>query len=145
MPSTRAVRALALCLPLLAACATGEPPATELAAARAALDDAAPLAMQYAVPEWTAAQAKLGRAEQAFASRDWRAARELAEEAEVDAKYAAALAQAERAGELRLRSGPFRERVLHGDGRRLVERAARGGELRLRRLARGARGEEREA
>ena len=96
MPPTRAVRAIALCLPLVAACATGGAPTAELAAARSALDDAAPLAMQYAVPEWTAAQAKLGRAEHALASRDWRAARELAEEAEVDAKYAAALADSER-------------------------------------------------
>ena len=54
--------------------------------------------MQYAVPEWTAAQAKLGRAEQAFTGHDWRAARELAEEAEVDAKYARALAEGERVG-----------------------------------------------
>jgi Domain of unknown function (DUF4398) len=90
------VKAFALCLPLVAACAAAEAPTGELAAARGALDEAAPFAMQYAVPEWTAAQAKLGRAEQAFAGRDWRAARELAEEAEVDAKYARALAEAER-------------------------------------------------
>lgn len=96
MPVTAAVKAFALCLPLVAACAAAEAPTAELAAARGALDDAAPFAMQYAVPEWTAAQAKLGRAEQAFAGRDWRAARELAEEAEVDAKYARALAEAER-------------------------------------------------
>lgn len=96
MPPTAAVKAFALCLPLVAACAATEPPAAELAAARGALDDAAPVAMQYAAPEWRAAQAKLERAEQAAAGRDWRAARELAEEAEVDAKYARALAEAER-------------------------------------------------
>ena len=96
MPATGAVKLFALCLPLVAACAAAEPPTAELGAARGALDEAAPSAMQYAVPEWTAAQAKLGRAEQAFAGRDWRAARDLAEEAEVDAKYARALAEAER-------------------------------------------------
>jgi hypothetical protein len=90
------VKPLALCLPLVAACAATAPPAAELAAARGALDEAAPVAMQYAAPEWRAAQAKLARAEQAAASRDLRAARELAEQAEVDAKYARALAEAER-------------------------------------------------
>lgn len=96
MRPTGAVRAWALWLPLVAACAATEPPTAELAAARSALDEAAPLAMQYAAPEWSAAQAKLGRAERALASHDHRAARELAEEAEVDAKYARALAEAER-------------------------------------------------
>jgi len=54
--------------------------------------------MQYAVPEWTAARDKLANAERAYAGRDWRSARELAEQAEVDAKYAQALAERERAG-----------------------------------------------
>jgi hypothetical protein len=97
VPVPNAVTRIVLCLPLLAACAA-EPPAPQLAAAKSAVDQAAPLAMQYAVPEWTAARDKLANAERAYAGRDWRSARELAEQAEVDAKYAQALAERERAG-----------------------------------------------
>jgi hypothetical protein len=92
----KAVGRIALCLPILAACAATEPPATELAAAKNAVDQAAPVAMEYAASEWTAAQDKLTRAEQAYAKQDWRVARQLAEQAEVDAKYAQAIAERER-------------------------------------------------
>jgi hypothetical protein len=85
------------CLLLLAACAA-QPPAEQLAVAKTAVDQAAPLALEYAVPEWTAAREKLANAERAYAGRDWRSARRLAEQAEVDAKYAQALAERERAG-----------------------------------------------
>ena len=97
MPVPNAVTRLLPCLLLLAACAA-QPPAEQLAAAKSAVDQAAPLAMEYAVPEWTAAREKLANAERAYAGRDWRSARELAEQAEVDAKYAQALAEHERAG-----------------------------------------------
>lgn len=85
------------CLLLLTACAA-QPPAEQLAVAKSAVDQAAPLAMEYAVPEWTAAREKLVKAERAYAGHDWRSARELAEQAEVDAKYAQVLAEHERAG-----------------------------------------------
>ena len=87
-----------LCLPALAACAAIEAPDAELAAARSAVEQAAPVAMEYAAPEWTAAREKLDIAARAYESRDWHKARELAEQAEVDAKYAQALAERERAG-----------------------------------------------
>ena len=61
--------------------------------AKSAVDQAAPIALEYAVAEWSAAREKLANAERAYAGRDWRSARELAEQAEVDAKYAQALAE----------------------------------------------------
>ena len=96
----RRVRAVAtLILPFaLAACATSSPPPdSDLAAARAAILQAEPVAHRYAPGELRLAQDKLARAEQAMARDDWRAARRLAEEAEVDARYAWALAENERA------------------------------------------------
>jgi len=98
VPVPDAVRPSLLCLPLLAACAAPAAPDAELAAARSAVEQAAPVAMEYAAPEWTAAREKLDDATRAYAGRDWRTARALAEEAEVDAKYAQALAERERAG-----------------------------------------------
>ena len=79
MPVRNAVRRILLWLPVLAACAAPEAPDAQLALARSTVEQAAPVAMEYAAPEWTAA-------------------RELAEQAEVDAKYAQALAEHERAG-----------------------------------------------
>jgi hypothetical protein len=91
------VRALTLSIALaLAACASVPPPVTELAAARAALGQAGPLASQYAPAELSAAQRKLERAEQAMARDDRVQARRLAEEAEVDARFAWAVAENER-------------------------------------------------
>lgn len=91
------VRAALAILPLvLAACATSAPPEADLAAARAALLQAEPIAHRYAQPELRLAQNKLARAEQAMARDDWREARRLAEQAEVDARYAWALAENER-------------------------------------------------
>jgi hypothetical protein len=80
----------------LAACASTSPPEADLAAARAALLQAEPVAHRYAQPELKLAQAKLARAEQAMTREDWREARRLAEQAEVDARYAWALAESER-------------------------------------------------
>ena len=86
-----------LALFFLAACATPAPPDADLAAARAALLQAEPVAHRFAAPELRLAQSKLARAEQAMARDDWREARQLAEQAEVDARYAWALAENERA------------------------------------------------
>ena len=81
----------------LAACASSSPPPdSDLAAARTAILQAEPVAYRYAPAELRVAQDKLSRAEQAMARDDWREARRLAEEAEVDARYAWALAENER-------------------------------------------------
>jgi hypothetical protein len=81
---------------VLAACASpSSPPGAELTAARAALIQAEPVAHRYAQAELRLAQGKLARAEQAMARNDWDEARRLAEQAEVDARYAWALAQNE--------------------------------------------------
>ena len=79
----------------LAACAS--PPEAELAAARAAVIQAEPVAHRYAGHELRLAQHKLDRAEQAMARQEWNEARRLAEQAEVDARFARALADNERA------------------------------------------------
>jgi uncharacterized protein DUF4398 len=97
VPVPNAVTRIVPCLLLLAAC-VAQPPADQLALAKSAVDQAAAVAMEYALPEWTAAREKLANAERAYAGRDWRSARELAEQAEVDARYAQALAEHERAG-----------------------------------------------
>ena len=80
----------------LAACAAAPAPEADLAAARAAVLQAEPVAYRYAPAELRLAQAKLGRAEQAAARRDAGEARRLAEQAEVDARYAWALSENER-------------------------------------------------
>jgi len=89
--STLAILSLAL-----AACATPAPPEADLAAARAALLQAEPFGHRYARAELALAQSKLAQAEQAMARDDWREARRLAEQAEVDARYAWALSENER-------------------------------------------------
>ena len=81
---------------LLAACATASPPDTELAAARSSILQAEQVAARYAQPELRLAQEKLARAEQAAAQNRFDEARRLAEQAQVDARYAWALAEAER-------------------------------------------------
>jgi len=80
----------------LAGCASTPPPATELTSARAAIEQAAPLAHRHAPAELAAAQKKLARAEQAMARDERAQARRLAEEAEVDARFAWAVAEHER-------------------------------------------------
>ena len=92
-----AVKPLILPIALvLAACASASPPATELASARAAIEQAAPFASHYAPAELAAAQKKLEREEQALARDDRVQARRLAEAAEVDARFAWAMAENER-------------------------------------------------
>ncbi len=78
----------------LAGCA--DAPTVDMSAAELALDQAQVLASHYAAPELAAAKAKLARAEQALARDERREARMLAEEAEVDARLAWALAENER-------------------------------------------------
>jgi hypothetical protein len=84
----------------LAACASVPPPATDLASARAAVEQAGPVATRYAPAELAAAQKKLQRAEEALARDDRVQARRLAEEAEVDARFAWAVAENERSRQL---------------------------------------------
>ena len=91
------MRWLAL-LAVLAACATEPAPTAELAAARAAVQQASPAA-EYAPKELAAAQTKLGLAESALARGDNLRARRLAQEAEVDARLAWALSENERSRE----------------------------------------------
>lgn len=82
-------------LALLAACATEPAPTSELAAARAAVEQAAPVS-QYAPRELAAAQTKLRFAQDALARGDNVRARRLAEQAEVDARFVWALSENER-------------------------------------------------
>ena len=90
------MRAATVVLFILAACASTPRPSTELESARAAIAQAGPLATRYAPAELAKAQAKLQRAEQALARDERSQARALAEEAEVDARYAWAVAENER-------------------------------------------------
>lgn len=82
-------------LVVLSACATEPAPSAELAAARAAVQQANPAA-EYAPRELAEAQTKLDLAENAFARGDNVRARRLAQEAEVDARLAWALSENER-------------------------------------------------
>lgn len=86
----------ALALAVLTACATPQPPLPQLSAARSAIAQAQPLASRYALAELQAAQAKLARAEAAYRGNEWTEARRLAEQAELDAGFAAAVAENER-------------------------------------------------
>ncbi|HUQ73115.1 MAG TPA: DUF4398 domain-containing protein [Burkholderiales bacterium] len=90
------MRTLALFI-VLAGCATVSPPGAELAAARTAVIQAEPAARRYAPDELRLAQEKLARAEQAMAREQWGEARRFAEQAEVDARLAFAIAENERA------------------------------------------------
>jgi hypothetical protein len=85
-----AVTALAAAL---AACSSTPPPTEQVEAARAAVSQAAPVAVRDGAPELKAAQAKLARAEQEVQRGDYTNARILAEQAQVDAKYAWTLAE----------------------------------------------------
>ncbi len=79
---------------LLAACA-GDPPTTQLALARSAMQDATrDGAAQRAPQQFASAQDKMARAEAANKSGDYTEARRMAEEAEADAHVASATAHA---------------------------------------------------
>ena len=78
---------------VLAACASWPPPIEQLAAARAMVAQAQPMAVADGLPELKTAQAKLLRAEDAMQRGDYVDARIFAEQAEVDARYAWTLAE----------------------------------------------------
>ena len=79
----------------LGACSSAPKPDAQMAAARSMVSQAH-TASQHAPQELRAAQAKLERAELAYAREDYIDARLLAEQAEVDARHALALARSER-------------------------------------------------
>jgi chromosome segregation ATPase len=81
----------------LAACASMPPPHQQMGAARAMVAQAHTVAAQDAPLELSTAQTKLARAEEAMKRADYVNARILAEQAEVDAKYAWTLAENARA------------------------------------------------
>jgi hypothetical protein len=73
---------------VLAACATTDPPESEMAAARAMVAQARPVAEAEAPQELAAAQGKLARAELAMQRGHYGHAKLLAQQAEADAKLA---------------------------------------------------------
>jgi hypothetical protein len=85
--------AAALATGVAAGCASAPEPTEQLAAARASVAQAQPVAMQAAPAQLAAAQTKLARAEDAMKRGDHLQARMLAEQAEVDAKYAWTVAE----------------------------------------------------
>ena len=87
-------RAAAIALAVaLGACSSTPPPKEQLDAARAAVLQAQPVAVRDGAAELTAAKIKLARAEQEMQRGENDNARILAEQAEVDAKYAWTLAE----------------------------------------------------
>jgi len=87
---------VAFALTALAACAATPPPTDQVAAARAMVGQAQPVALE-APREFDTAQQKLARAEDAMQRGRYGDARHLAEEAEVDARLALATAENARA------------------------------------------------
>ena len=81
----------------LAACATTDPPESEMASARAMVAQARPVAEADAQMELAAAQSKLTRAELAMQRGHYAHARLLAEQAEADARLAWTTAENTRA------------------------------------------------
>lgn len=90
---------MVLAIPLLAGCAVKQTlPAEELAVARAAVASAADAgAREYAELDLRRASQKLERAEQARENENYREALRMAEQAEIDARYAAFRARTQRA------------------------------------------------
>jgi Domain of unknown function (DUF4398) len=86
-------RILIVSFAALAACATTDPPESEIAAARAMVAQAQPAAEVAAPAELANAQGKLARAEIAMQRGQYEEARLLALEAEADAKLAWTTAQ----------------------------------------------------
>lgn len=100
-PHTRSALAAALAgLLVLAACA-GNPPREQMAVAKSTVDRAttAPGTAAAAPVELQAARDKLARAEKAMADKDYDEARQLAEQAQADARLAEAKAQAARSAQ----------------------------------------------
>ena len=82
------VAAVAVLAAGFAGCASTPPPTEQVAAARAMVGQAQPLAAREAPLELSAAQTKLALAEDAMQRREYEAARRYAEQAEVDARLA---------------------------------------------------------
>jgi len=83
---------------VLGGCATAPAPTEQFAVSRAAMDDAISAgSTEYAPDEFRIAQQRLNAANEAFARREYRLARQLAEEAEVDARLAATKARSVKA------------------------------------------------
>jgi hypothetical protein len=80
--------AAAVAAALAAGCASTPPPTEQVAAARAMVGQAQPLAAREAPLELSAAQTKLALAEDAMQRTEYEAARRYAEQAEVDARLA---------------------------------------------------------
>lgn len=81
---------------MLAACSSIPRPTEQVEAARAAVSQAQPVVTRDGAPELRAAQEKLARAEDAMQRGNYTDARVFAEQAEVDARYAWALAESAR-------------------------------------------------
>jgi hypothetical protein len=100
MHSTATIRtaAAALALGALAACSSTPPPTEQMAVARTAVTrvGAAPATATAAPADLQRAQEKLILAEKAMAQQDYKNARRLAAEAEVDARVAETRADANR-------------------------------------------------
>jgi hypothetical protein len=92
-----AMLAAASTLALLGACASTPPPMEELAVGKAAVEKASGPAAAEAPAELAAARDKINRANIAYANKDYRYARQLAEQAEADATLAEAQARSVRA------------------------------------------------
>lgn len=92
-----AMLAFASALALLGACASTPPPMEELAVGKAAVEKASGPAAAEAPAELAAARDKINRANEAYANKDYRYARQLAEQAEADAALAEAQARSVRA------------------------------------------------
>lgn len=88
--------ALLACTATLAACASTPPPVAEISAARTAVSQAQPAAARYAPEQLRTARDKLALAEQAMVREDYDEARMLAEQAQIDARLAHAMADSER-------------------------------------------------
>lgn len=95
---TRMLAAGACALAIGVACASTPPPRSQIAAAEAALRDAETAQAQtLATPEWNTARQKLDEARREMRDENYTAARELADEALVEAQLAAAVARSESA------------------------------------------------
>jgi hypothetical protein len=92
---TAAVAAIALAA-FAAACSSIPQPTEQVDAARAAVAQAQPVATHDGAAELQVARAKLALAEDAMRQGDYVNARVLAEQAEVDARYAWTIAEAAR-------------------------------------------------
>ena len=97
MQSTSAICGLALLM--LAGCASQKAPATaDVAVSRAAVDNATSAgAAELAPAEMTSAREKMLRANQALAAKDYQAARDLATQAQADARLAQSKANSAKA------------------------------------------------